>query len=167
MFDTTRTGSVLHREHETTLATLGQLEALLNKQGFKKPADMNDSKAQTAVRDTVATLSNEIGRHFAFEEEHLFPLLSQTGEDDIGEFLKEEHDSIRPLAEEAVELGRAALKGGFDEASWKRFHQIASELIEREMYHIQKEEMAVLAAISSVLDEAADRELAARYEMGG
>ncbi len=167
MFDSTRTGSLLHREHETTLASLNQLEALLNRQGFKKPADMNDPKAQTAVRDAVATLANEIGRHFAFEEEHLFPLLSETGEEDIGEFLKEEHDSIRPLAEEAVTLGRAALKEGFDEASWKRFHQISSELIEREIYHIQKEEMSVLAAISSVLDEAADRELAARYEMGG
>lgn len=167
MFETTRTGSLLHREHETTLATLNQLESLLTRQSFKKPADMADPKAQTAVRDAVATLANEIGRHFAFEEEHLFPLLSETGEDDIGEFLREEHDSIRPLAEEVVNLGSAALKSGFDEATWKRFHQAASELIEREIYHIQKEEMSVLAAISSVLDEAADRELAARYEMAG
>lgn len=165
MFDTTRTGTLLHREHENTLATLGRLEALLNKQGYKKPADLSDPKARTAIQETVAALSNEIGRHFAFEEEHLFPLLSETGEDDIGEFLREEHESIKPLAEEVVALGRAALHDGFGETEWKRFHQIASELIEREMYHIQKEEMAVLAAISSLLDENADRELAAKYEM--
>lgn len=166
MFESTRTGSLLHAEHESTMKALSQLEALLGRFTAKRPPDMADPKVRTALQDAVGCLANEIGRHFAFEEEYLFPLLSETGEGGIGEFLKEEHEAIRPLAETLVGSARAALKGdGFDGDGWRRFHEAASELVERETYHIQKEEMALLAAISSLLDEDQDAELAARYQM--
>ncbi len=167
MFDDTRTGSLLHKDHETTLAALNNLETVLTKHTAKRVPDLDDVDVRTAVREAANCLASEVERHFAFEEQHLFPLLADRGEDSINSFLTEEHAAMTPLVKETVERARAALKDGFDAASWKAFHAIASELIERQVFHIQKEEMVLLAAISSLLDEEADSDLANTYQMMG
>ncbi len=168
MFDSTRIGALLHGEHETTLKAMNQLEALLAKHPAKRPPDVADPQLRMVLQELVGSMSNEVSRHFDFEEQHLFPILAEHGEDGIGGFLAEEHAAIRPLAESVVAAARAALKGeAFDAQSWRAFHEAGAELAEREIYHIQKEEMALLAAITSLLDEEQDAELANQYQMMG
>ncbi|MEW5728037.1 MAG: hemerythrin domain-containing protein, partial [Pseudomonadota bacterium] len=53
---------------------------------------------------------------------------------------------------------------GFDDASWRDFADAAHELVEREIFHIQKEEMGLLAAISALVDPATDQRLAEAYQ---
>ena len=45
----------------------------------------------------------------------------------------------------------------------RQFRDTGGELVEREIFHIQKEEMGLLAAISALLDEAEDTALAETY----
>lgn len=162
MMAQTETGALLHTDHVATIQTLQALEGFLARNARKAP-DAADEAVRKVLQGLIDTLSNEVGRHFGFEEEHLFPLLADRGEAGIGEFLKQEHATILPLAEEVAAAARAALADGFTDASWRQFHAAGLELVEREIFHIQKEEMGLLAAISMLVDPAADRELAERF----
>jgi hypothetical protein len=44
-----------------------------------------------------------------------------------------------------------------------RFRDAGAELVEREIFHIQKEEMGLLAAISALVDRDTDARLAETY----
>lgn len=159
----TRIGALLHREHQATIQTLQGLEQFLVKQTAKRRPDTTDAHVQARLRDLLDTLEREVGRHFAFEEEHLFPLLAEKGESGIGEFLAFEHSSILPLAQELAEMTRRAQAEGFTDMTWRAFHATGAELIEREIFHIQKEEMGLLSAIAAVVDPATDARLAETY----
>lgn len=163
MMGHTQTGALLHNDHVATIQALQSLEGFLLRQTSKRAPDVKDEAVRKALQSLIDTLTNEVGRHFGFEEEHLFPLLADRGESGIGEFLKSEHATILPLAQEVSEAARNGLANGFDDASWRRFHAAGMELIEREIFHIQKEEMGLLAAISMLVDPAADADLAERY----
>lgn len=163
MMAQTQTGALLHTDHVATIQALQSLEGFLLRQTAKRAPDTGDQAVRKALESLVATLSNEVGRHFGFEEQHLFPLLAERGESGIGEFLMQEHATILPLANEVAETASKALVEGFDDAGWRRFHEAGLELVEREIFHIQKEEMGLLAAISMLVDPAADAELAERF----
>jgi hypothetical protein len=77
--------------------------------------------------------------------------------------LTHEHRSILPLAIQVADLALAAADAGFTDASWSEFKDAGSELIEREIFHIQKEEMGLISAISALIDPEADEELADIY----
>lgn len=159
----TQTGALLHTDHVATIQALQSLEGFLTRQTKKNAPDVTDEAVRKALQSLVTTLTNEVGRHFGFEEDHLFPLLATRGESGIGEFLKHEHSTILPLAEEVAATARKALDEGFTANSWQRFYDASVELIEREIFHIQKEEMGLLAAIGMLVDPAADAELAEIY----
>ncbi len=115
------------------------------------------------MNELSAVVEGEVTRHFAFEEAELFPRLADFGDGDIGEFLAEEHETILPLGRRIAGLARVAGRDGFTAESWREFHRLGGELIERLMSHIQKEEMGLLPAIDDILDDDADRDLTAAY----
>src|SRR5512147_3211346 len=80
----------LHEEHDATLALWGRVARSL-----AKP----DPETLALLRRAAAALDGEIGRHFRFEEEALFPRLAEAGQGDLGELLTEEHVVIRDAAE--------------------------------------------------------------------
>lgn len=75
----------------------------------------------------------------------------------------QEHELIRPLAARIKELAVLALDGGLDDSTWGEFKTLGMELVEREMFHIQKEEMGLVQGLSYFLDPDTDRELSLRY----
>ena len=163
MYDSEIAG-LLHDEHVRTLGQLQRLENFLKRQGAGTPPDRADASVQDLLRTVAAMAANEVEQHFAFEEEHLFPVLVDAGDSGMVEFLIEEHSLIRPLAEEAAATARRALDGeAFSAESWRRFHRGGLELCERELFHIQKEEMGLLAAVGMLVDPEADARLAAAY----
>lgn len=163
MMNQTRIGALLHEDHLATLRTLHDLDAFLGRHA-KAPPDLSQPAAREMLAGLRRTVADEVDRHFGFEEEHLFPRLAERGEGMIGEVLRQEHAVILPLARELCEaIAAAEANGGFDDAGWRRFRGRAAELVERETFHIQKEEMGLLAAISMLLDEAADAALAEEY----
>ena len=136
----------LHEEHDATLALWGRLESAL-------AAGRLDA---ALLKSAAAALERELERHFRFEEAELFPRLAEAGEGDIGELLREEHETIRA----AGTLFIALVKGGAVE---KEIRTLGLELAERLVSHVQKEEMALLPALDDFIDEETDHELDSAY----
>ena len=111
-------------------------------------------------------LEQDIGRHFSFEEQELFPRMSEAGDGEIAMLLTEEHEAIREVAEELLPLTRDAAAGSLDGAGWDALKRGALELVERQVAHIQKEEMALLPLLDDLLDDETDRQLAFDYAAG-
>lgn len=151
-----KVGSDLHREHRSTLMALDALERLLaNKQPVKIDSSTHDTIAQIA-----RAMELDVTRHFGFEEAHLFPMLMNAGATFMVNMLLSEHAAIRPLALEIhTILDRALTAGAFPEADWLRFKDVGQELIDRETFHIQKEEMGLLSALAQLLDPQQDEML--------
>ena len=78
--------------------------------------------------------------------------------------LGSEHEAIRPLARRLVGLAREAAATGFSAETWAEFHRLGGQLVEREVFHVQKEEMGFLPALDQSLDAEDDSALLATYE---
>lgn len=136
----------LHEEHEATLALWSRLAASL-------AANKVDA---ALLKSAAASFAAELDRHFAFEEDELFPRLAAAGEADIGGLLADEHAAIREAGSEFIAL----VKSG---AEHPRLRPLGLELAERLIAHVQKEEMSLLPSLDDLLDEAADGELMQTY----
>ena len=84
----------LHEEHEATLALWSRVEASL-------AANRPDAGL---LKSAAAALAEELERHFAFEEQELFPRLAAAGEADIGLLLADEHATIRDVGHQFIAL---------------------------------------------------------------
>lgn len=135
----------LHEEHVATLALWGRLESAL-------AAGRHDA---ALLKSAAASLERELDRHFRFEEAELFPRLAEAGEGDIGELLREEHETIRAAGERFIALVR--------KESFSEVRTLGLELAERLVNHVQKEEMALLPALDDFIDEETDHELDSAY----
>lgn len=156
----TETGTLLHQAHMTTIEALQTLDELL---GANKKAPAMDDLLARRLKQLAGILKSEVELHFAFEENHLFKVFVEQGETGIVTMLTHEHRSILPLALQVVDLANAAAQSGFTDASWSEFKDAGAELVEREIFHIQKEEMGLLAAISAMVEPEVDQELAGIY----
>ncbi|MDA8230671.1 MAG: hemerythrin domain-containing protein [Magnetospirillum sp.] len=162
MLTQTRTGSLLHQDHMRTIDVLQAIQEMTHRH---PSAPAVEGAVRADLERLADTMRAEVERHFGFEENHLFPLFSKQGEMGMVVMLTHEHRAILPLALEAADLAAAALAGGFEETGWRNFRDVAAELVEREIFHIQKEEMGLLAAIAALLDPAADAALSEAYRM--
>jgi DUF438 domain-containing protein len=135
----------LHEEHLATLAVWSRVESAL-------AAGRHDA---ALMRSAAASLAEEVERHFAFEENELFPRLADAGEADIAALLEEEHATIREAARRFIALPKDVVT--------KEMQALGLELAERLVSHVQKEEMSLLPALDDLLDEAADAELSLAY----
>ncbi len=153
----------LHQDHVATITVLERLEALLGRYRHSEPPLLGDAEAAQLMKELIATLGTEIGPHFAFEEESVFPLLADAGDREMGEYLIEEHQTILPLARKLVDLAEKARHAGFTGNDWTQFHGTGAELIERLVSHVQKEEMGLLPALDDLLDEELDGRLALEF----
>jgi hemerythrin-like domain-containing protein len=148
---------MLDDEHRANVALLGQLEPLASR------STRYDAGHAPLLGQLVRLLEHEVGRHFGFEEEQLFPRLAENGDGGLATLLQEEHESIRAVCTELLPLARQAAAGSIDEAGWSRLRPLALEFAERLGAHIDKETMALLPAVDQLLDDETDRELAFAY----
>ena len=159
-----QTSHTLHEEHRANLDLLGRAEQALAR------APRGDGPREPELIKLVVALARnleqDIGRHFGFEEKELFPRMAEAGDGEIAMLLTEEHEAIREVAEELLPLTRAAAAGTLDGAGWEALKRGALELVERQVAHIQKEEMALLPLLDDLLDDETDRQLAFDYAAG-
>ncbi|MFZ4478558.1 MAG: hemerythrin domain-containing protein [Rhodoferax sp.] len=156
-----QTSRALHDDHRANLQLLARAE-----QAFAR------APRSQAVRDPeflklIAALSQhlqqDVDRHFGFEERELFTRLREAGDVGIAMLLSEEHEAIRAVAEELVPLASGAAAGSLDATGWETLKLAVLELVERQVSHIQKEEMALLPMLDDLLDDETDRQLAFDY----
>ncbi len=158
-----QTARLLHGEHMEEVALLERLEDLLRRQRADRPPAPGNADLDALLPDLISRVDGRARQHFDFEEAYLFPKLAELGESDIGDFLKSEHDAIRATGRGLADLAGAAREAGFGAESWRAFHQLAGELVERAVSHIQKEEMGLLPMLEDLLEEEEDAELALAY----
>jgi len=161
-----RTAQLLHEDHRETIALVEMLEELIARAG-KSPPDPDDARVTATLKAASERIAQEVGHHFAFEENELFTRLEEAGDVGIGAHLREEHEAILPLGERVGALAAQALRDGFGGADWQEFRQAAGELIERMLAHIQKEEMALLPMLDELLDPETDMALSQSFESVG
>jgi len=152
-----QTNRTLHEEHLATIALLGRVEQTLGR------GRADDPGVTPLARTFAEALERELTRHFAFEENELFPRLAAVGEGDIAGLLTEEHATIRAVAGELLPLLKAAAQGNISGGDWDALRRGIPEIVERLIAHIQKETMALLPMLDDLLDEDTDRELAFAY----
>ncbi len=152
---------VLDTEHRSSLELLGRVEQALAGASHTKLNGTPEFARLAAA--FVRLIEQDIGRHFDFEEAELFPRMSEAGEDDIVQLLKEEHDTIREVAAEVLPLAQAAAAGRLADADFERLQRGTLEIVERQVSHIQKETMALLPLLDDLLDDDTDRTLAFSY----
>ncbi|MCP4182948.1 MAG: hemerythrin domain-containing protein [Hyphomicrobiales bacterium] len=159
---TCRTAQLLHEDHQATVGVIEDLDRIIARAKRSLP-DINDPAVKATLTKAAASISDEVSRHFSFEEDELFTMLEEMGDAQIGAHLREEHAILLPLGNQVASLARAALSEGFSEIAWKEFRAKAVELIERMITHIQKEEMALLPVLEELLDPETDLALSTAY----
>jgi len=157
----TQVSRVLDDEHRANLELLARVEHAFSRP--PAPGDGVDSQLAQLAGAFGRYLAQDIGRHFEFEEQQLFPRLAEAGDGSIAALMREEHEAIREVAGELLPLAREAAQGVVDEEAWDRLRLGTLELIERQVSHIQKETMAVLPLLDDLLDPDTDGELALEY----
>jgi hemerythrin-like domain-containing protein len=162
MTDAQDIGEMLHIEHLHTLAFANAIEARVFS-GRNRPLDPTDAADAVFIEELLATVDADIDRHFQFEEEVLFPRVNDAGLNEVTAMLVEEHAMIRTMAAELRSLALSARTDGPDPAQWAQFRDVAMDFIHAAMFHIQKEEMGVIRALSVMLGPDTARALAADY----
>lgn len=156
-----QTSRALHEEHRANLDLLARIE-----QAFARAPRAAAAATPDLLRLVAALgrqIEHDVQRHFEFEERELFTRMADAGDGDIAALLAEEHEAIREVAAELAPLVCAAAQGALDEAGWQALARGALELTERQVAHIQKEEMALLPLLDDLLDDETDRRLAMDY----
>jgi len=149
----------LHEEHLASLEILGRFELALSRAARNPPP--GDPAWGSLAGAVCAMLEHELVRHFAFEEQELFPRLAAAGESFIGDLLTEEHEAMREVIATLLPALRAA---GPTATAWDTVRRSGFEFVERMQAHIQKEEMGLLPMIEDLIDEDTDEALALAYD---
>jgi hemerythrin-like domain-containing protein len=155
----------IHDEHQNTITYLEKLETELLKHSHDKAPDLSEGDLGSIIWQLIPLVEEEIGVHFQFEEESIFPILDTAGDSGITFLLTEEHRTILPLGERLMELARGTRDNTLDHETWSELRRLGIELIERLVSHIQKEEMGLLPMIETLIDEEQDAELSNNYAM--
>jgi hemerythrin-like domain-containing protein len=153
-----QTSRTLHEEHVTVLGLLDRFEQALIPLKSGPPGPDEGAWGLLLTR-LESALEHEITRHFALEEEQLFPRLREYGAGDLADLLLEEHASIRGVAGTLLELIARAARRELDPPSWQVFRVRGLELVERLGSHARKEEDALVPVVDEMLDEQTDMEI--------
>jgi hemerythrin-like domain-containing protein len=160
-----QTARALHEDHQANLDLLGRVEMAVGRssRAALRQAAVPGSELVRLVAALERQLKQDVERHFVFEEDELFTRMTESGDGGIAHLLASEHEAIRDVTAELLPLAQAVAAGSLDDAGWATLVRGALELVERQVSHIQKEEMALLPMLDDLLDDETDRRLALEY----
>jgi hemerythrin-like domain-containing protein len=153
----------LYEEHIAVIGLLERFGQALAGLKAQQPPAASDALWSVLLAQLGSALQYEITRHFALEEDQLFPLLRARGEGELAELLLEEHEAVREVAHPLLELVSRARLGDLDAAGWRSLKANGLELVERLTSHAQKEQGALVPLVDEMLDEQTDDTLWNEY----
>lgn len=153
----------LHDEHMATLALLERLERFV---ANNTPPAAADTSARTLLVDLAVAFENEVWRHFAFEEEHLFDYFNQSGDTEMAQHLTGEHAQIRSIGLPIIAMARMAAASVFLPPAWSEFRLLSRQLAEQLSTHAQKEEGVLIPLLQDAMDSDTEERLYIDYVMG-
>jgi len=157
---------LLHDEHEAVFRLAARVTRAFGGRAADSMPDLADPAWSALLRDLQVALEFEIAGHFDIEERELFPLLVEAGAGDLVGIFDDEHKAIRAVAAPLIELLQRSRNAGLNAADWRALRALGLELCERLDAHAHKEEIAMLPALETVLDDERDGELIAAYANG-
>ena len=146
-----RVNQTLHDEHNATSALVRRLEQAIAAHR-QSPPTADDPAVALLIKELAGGAVAEVERHFAFEEQALFPYLDAMGDGAIGEQLTEEHAALRPLWTRLAVLARTMAAQGIDDVSWSEFRRVGDALCAPMLAHVENEEMALLPLVEDCMD---------------
>ena len=155
----------LHEEHQAVLGLLDRFAGALSRLKNVPPA-ADDPVWRQLLAQLENALQYEVTRHFALEEDQLFPRLHAYGAGDLADMLFEDHESIRPPAQSLIELVARACAGNLDATGWRSLKACGMEVIDRLGSHARKEEESLVPIVDEMLDEETDNALWIEYQAG-
>ncbi|MBL4758496.1 MAG: hemerythrin domain-containing protein [Rhizobiales bacterium] len=155
---------VMHEEHMAVLGLLEKIEQLLNSNLGTEAPEATTGDTRLLLGTMKAEINTEIKLHFAFEEEHLFPLFEEAGAGDMNSILINEHRVLMPLGLRLAEMAGQAGSDGFTDDSWAEFKMSAGQFIDGLRSHVAKEEMGMVPMLDDLIDEDKDAELMNIYK---
>ena len=156
-----RVNQTLHDEHSATTALVQRLQRVITR--YRHSLLSDDDPAIAQLLTDLSSGAAEVERHFAFEEQALFPYLDALGEMAIGVHLTAEHVALRALWVRLAGLARELAAQDLDEAKWTEFRRVGGELCEPMLAHVQKEEMALLPLLEEYMDAPTEVRLYQEY----
>ena len=156
----------LHDEHEAVFSLAARVTRAFSGRSADSMPDLAAPLWSALLRDLQVALEFEIAGHFDIEERELFPILVEAGAGDMVGMLDDEHRAIRAVAAPLIELLQKSRDAGLDTADWRALRALGLDLCERLDAHAHKEEIAMLPALETVLDDERDGELIAAYANG-
>ncbi len=154
---------LLHEEHVRMMGLMKRLEGFARGRWGNEYPDIADENIATLLSDLDTELASASEHHFEFEEEKIFPALVAVGDVTVPYLLRQEHDLLRNLSEYMLPLVETARRQGFNTDNWEEFRDLALELAEKHITHIQREEAAMLPALKGLFVETRDDELVTEY----
>ena len=148
---------ILDEEHRSNIALLGKLEQALAR------ASRFDPALSGLIGQFVRALEHDVDRHFQFEEDELFPRMTDAGDGGDGRAADRGARRDPRSRRRVAAAGAHGRRRRHRRSGWSALRRNALELVERQVAHIQKETMALLPLLDDLLDEADDRELAFAY----
>lgn len=143
---------------------LARSRSFLHLHGLTTPPDWTLPEAKKLLADLNAAFSSELPRHFEVEEKDLFPLLADSGLEQLVDILLEDHRLIRDLITILKPLISKALKESkLSELEWQTFFQQADALITELSAHAEKEDAGLVPELEEILDEKQAEEIYKRY----
>jgi hemerythrin-like domain-containing protein len=153
-----QTARTLHEEHVAVLGLLDRFELALTPL-LSGPPGPNDTAWDLLLAQLETALQHEVTRHFALEEEQLFPRLREYGSGELADLLLEEHAAIRQVARTLLELLPRAARRELDPPDWRTFRISGLELVDRLGSHARMEEDGLVPVVDEMLDEQSDMEI--------
>ncbi len=154
---------VLHDEHLRIMDLMKRLEGVARGGWVNQVPDAADDDIALLLSDLVTELAEATEHHFQFEEAKIFPALIAVGDVTVPYLLRQEHDLLRNLSEFMMPHVELARRQGFTADTWAEFRDLSLELAEKHLSHIQREEAAMLPALTGLFMEQRDDELATQY----
>lgn len=163
MHASTETGRLLHDDHRRTIDVLNRIDGFLAATGDARIVAADSAECSAFLGDLAHLLADEVGPHFDFEEQAIFPMLEARGAYALAGMLADDHARLRPLARRVAALCALALREGFEAETWLAFRAFAGDLAESLLRHFQVEETTMLTMIDRILDPPTDGALASAY----
>lgn len=162
MSDLTELGGVLHEEHFRIVVWISELKNRVTMKASERSIVLDDAEERRELGDLLAAL-DDFFRHHTFEEEELFPHLSDHGEDDTANYLTREHAAIEPIIKRLQKIASERLGYGADGSYCARFRRAVNELYAEVISHLAREEEVIVQRLRRFLDPDTDRRLARQH----
>lgn len=158
-----QTSRALHDDHMTGLEILERVEGLLQRHRDAAPDVGENPEARRVLVDLKTMVDIELPPHFDFEEDELFPHLVGLGDGAMVELLAEEHVTLRAAWPVIADVCQKSIDGQASPEEWRKFRDVAGDFAQTLTGHIHKEEMGLLGALETMLDDAVDQDAAMTY----